>query len=84
MARGPNGEKRPDDPASAAVAATRILVGDDSEILEDIRTIKDPSAVSLGRRGGLKGGAARAKALSPEERSDIAKRASAARWAKQK
>lgn len=41
---------------------------------------KNPAAVALGRRGGLKGGAARAAALSPEERSEIAKRAAAARW----
>ena len=43
---------------------------------------KDAAAVSLGRRGGLKGGAARAKALSSSERSAIAKRAAAARWKK--
>jgi hypothetical protein len=41
---------------------------------------KNPAAVALGRRGGLKGGKARANALSPEERSEIAKRAAAARW----
>jgi len=41
---------------------------------------KNPAAVALGRKGGLKGGRARAAALSPEERSDIAKRAAAARW----
>ena len=43
---------------------------------------KDPAAVSLGRRGGLKGGAARAKKLTPERRADIAKKAAAARWGK--
>lgn len=41
---------------------------------------KNPAAVALGRRGGLKGGKARAEALSPEERSAIAKRAAEARW----
>ncbi len=41
---------------------------------------KNPAAVALGRRGGLKGGIARAESLSPEERSSIAKRAAAARW----
>ena len=41
---------------------------------------KDPAAVALGRKGGLKGGKARAASLSPEERSEIAKRAAAARW----
>jgi len=41
---------------------------------------KDPAAVALGRRGGLKGGKARAESLSPEERSEIAKKAARARW----
>ncbi len=43
---------------------------------------KDPAAVSLGRKGGLKGGRARAKSLSAEERSAIAKAAAEARWKK--
>lgn len=43
---------------------------------------KDPLAVELGRRGGKKGGAARAAKLTPEQRSEIAKKAAAARWAK--
>jgi len=41
---------------------------------------KDPAAVDLGRRGGLKGGPARARKLSAERRSEIAKKAAAARW----
>ena len=44
---------------------------------------KNPAAVALGKLGGPKGGRARAEALSPEERSNIAKRAAAARWKKQ-
>lgn len=42
---------------------------------------KNPAAVALGRLGGKKGGPARARALSPEQRSDIARRAAEARWA---
>ena len=45
---------------------------------------KNPHAVALGRLGGLKGGRALAKKLTPEQRSEIARRASIARWAKQK
>ena len=45
---------------------------------------KNPAAVALGRLGGLKGGKARAAKLSPERRSEIAKRAVAAREAKRK
>jgi hypothetical protein len=40
------------------------------------------AAVELGRRGGLVGGKARAKALSPAKRKQIAQRAAAARWGK--
>lgn len=39
-------------------------------------------AVTLGRRGGLKGGKARAETLSPRRRSAIAKAAARARWSK--
>jgi hypothetical protein len=41
---------------------------------------KNPYAVMLGRMGGLKGGKARAQALTKAERSDIAKKAARARW----
>jgi len=38
---------------------------------------------SIGRKGGLKGGRARAKKLSTEKRSEIARKAAKARWTKQ-
>jgi hypothetical protein len=41
---------------------------------------KDPAAVSLGRRGGLKGGKSRAASMTPERRSAIAKKAAESRW----
>ena len=41
---------------------------------------KNPHAVALGRKGGLKGGVARAKNLTPEQRSEIAQGAAQARW----
>ncbi len=41
---------------------------------------KDPAAVALGRRGGLKGGKARTAALSPEQRKESARKAAEARW----
>jgi len=43
---------------------------------------KNPAAVALGRLGGLKGGKARAASLSKKKRSEIAKKAAAARWGK--
>lgn len=45
---------------------------------------KNPAAVALGRLGGLKGGPARAKILSPQRRSELARKAVLARWAKVK
>jgi hypothetical protein len=41
---------------------------------------KDPAAVELGRRGGLKGGKARAERMTAEERVQSARRAAQARW----
>ena len=43
---------------------------------------KNAAAVALGRRGGLKGGSARAAKLSAEERSNIARNAAQVRWRK--
>jgi hypothetical protein len=43
---------------------------------------KNPAAVALGRLGGLKGGKARAKKLSPKKRREIAQKAAASRWSK--
>lgn len=46
------------------------------------RRRKNPAAVALGRRGGLKGGKARAASLTAEQRSEIARKAAAKRWSK--
>ena len=43
---------------------------------------KNPAAVQLGRLGGLKGGPARARKLSRQQRTAIARKAAQARWAK--
>jgi hypothetical protein len=45
-----------------------------------VANAKNPAAVALGRMGGLKGGKARAASLSKAQRSDIARKAAAARW----
>jgi hypothetical protein len=52
----------------------------DGSPLDDPNQGKNPAAVALGRLGGAKGGAARAKALSPAKRKAIAKKAAKARW----
>jgi hypothetical protein len=41
---------------------------------------RNSNAVALGRLGGLKGGHARAKALTPQRRQEIARKAAEARW----
>jgi len=45
---------------------------------------KDPAAVALGRKGGKKGGPARAASMTAKQRSESARKAVQARWAKVK
>ncbi len=52
------------------------------EATRDPNEGKDPAAVSLGKRGGLKGGKARAAKLTAEQRSEIAKKAAKLRWSR--
>ena len=47
---------------------------------ERVEKEKNPHAVALGRLGGKKGGPARASKLTPQQRSEIAKKAAKARW----
>jgi len=70
-------KKRPRDPLQLAKLIGDIATGQVEDKVEDKR---DPAAVALGRKGGLAGGKARAKSLSPEKRSEIAKKAAAKRW----
>lgn len=55
----------------------RLAAGEGEPLPESIRHLL---AVAMGRRGGLKGGRARAEKLSAQERSEIAKKAAQARW----
>lgn len=75
MPKGPRGEKRPADAVSRAVMVGRIATGE----IEDERELSS-AAAELGRKGGK----ARAKKLTPEDRSRIAKGAAAARWRSKK
>jgi hypothetical protein len=52
------------------------------ERLVDEAPGKNPAAVALGRKGGLKGGRARMDALSPEKRRELGLKAAKARWGK--
>ena len=53
-------------------------------VLRDRLVAKNPNAVALGRLGGVKGGPARAKALTPQRRREIARRAILTRWRRAK
>jgi hypothetical protein len=66
------------------LAAAIVNEATDEDAPEPDGDGKDPHAVALGRKGGLKGGPARANALTPERRREIAQKAIAARWAKTK
>ena len=78
MPKGPQGQKRPADVIGNAVMVMKIATG---EIEEDTGQSdgKDPAAKALGKKGG----AARAKSMTPERRAEIAKKAAAKRWAKE-
>lgn len=72
---------RPRDPNQLAKLIADIATGDQEDrlVTDDGR---DLAAVMLGRLGGLKGGRARADKLTPEQRSEIARKAAAGRWRK--
>lgn len=85
--RSSKGPRNPDDDDPNVVAfrvieqATRDH-DDEPEAPPEPPPEKNPAAVALGRLGGKKGGKARAAALSPEQRREIARRAARARWTK--
>lgn len=72
--------KRPRDVNQLAKLLTDIATGQAE--LPKTDDGKDPAAVALGRKGGLKGGRARADRLSPKKRAEIAALAARARWKK--
>ncbi len=77
MPTGPKGEKRPADVIGNAIKIARIATGEEAEDLLASNG-KDAAAVEMGKKGG----AARAKAVSPGRRKEIAKKAAQTRWAK--
>jgi len=76
--------KRPRDTNQLAKAIVDIATGVDSPPETAEQTEKDAAAVELGRRGGLKGGRARAKTLTAKQLSDIGKNGAVARWGKER
>ena len=75
MLRGPQGQKRPADSIGNAVMVAKIATGE----IEDSNSLEGKE---YARKGGLKGGVARAKALTKKQRKEIAKKAAGIRWGK--
>jgi hypothetical protein len=73
--------KRPRDPNQLAKLIADLATGQAQDVDPDAG--KNPAAVELGRAGGLKGGKARAAAMTPEKRAEIARKGAAARWGKE-
>lgn len=70
--------KRPRDPNQLGKLIVDIATGDARDTAVDAG--KDPAAVALGRKGGLRGGKERASRMTAEERRESAKKAARARW----
>ena len=75
---------RPRDPIQLGKLIGDILTGQvvDAAPAPPVDLAKDQAAVALGRKGGLKGGRARANSLTPEQRREIAVSAAKKRWEK--
>lgn len=85
MAKNNNSSKLRPDVAEVAFRVFQEAIGEKPKTLPaGERTEKNPDAVKRGRKGGRKGGAARAESLTPEKRAKLAKRAAKARWKRPK
>jgi hypothetical protein len=91
----PNHSSKPKRPRDINQLAKFVVDLATGEAPADPQTVPEPSAqqetpsealrqaaAELGRRGGLKGGKARAAKLTPEQRAEIARKAAARRWGK--
>jgi hypothetical protein len=70
----------PNQRAAATVRAIDVILGDADPEPESSKPPKNPAEVALGKLGGSKGGRARAAKLTPDQRSEIARKAAAKRW----
>ena len=73
-------KKQSKDVNQLAKSIVDIATGEDEQEIELTADGKNAAAVALGRKGGLKGGKARAEALTAKRRKEIAQKAAAARW----
>ena len=72
-------KKTPSDINALAAHIVQQVTAEPAPVLSEAE-VRSQAAKMLGRLGGLKGGKARAKALSPERRREIALKAIRARW----
>jgi hypothetical protein len=81
MAKKPGRKPRTLDINQFAASILEAVTGEVAAPAEaETEPAKDPAAVALGRKGGLKGGKARAAKMTPKQRSAAAKKAARARW----
>lgn len=80
MTDDPKKPKRPRDTNQLAKFIVDVATGEVDE--SGLEHEKPEGMAALGRLGGLKGGKARSAALSPAERSEIARKAARSRWEK--
>jgi hypothetical protein len=75
--------RMPKDTNQLAALVVKMATGQDvPPEAETPEPTKDPAAVELGRKGGLKGGKARWKGVPKKKRSELAQKAARARWRK--
>ena len=74
----PKRPRRPRDPFQLAREVVLEAIGEAPPSAPERE--KNPAAVALGKLGGARGGKARAAKMTPEERSESARRAATARW----
>jgi hypothetical protein len=77
MPKGPQSQRRPADVISRAVQIIRVVTEEEIED-EPVDDGKDPAAKAMGKKGG----AARARSLTAEQRQEIARKGAAKRWSK--
>jgi hypothetical protein len=78
-------KKRPNlrkDENEIAFATVRAMIGEGPRPAPPGEREKNAEAVARGRKGGKKGGKARASTMTARERQEAARRAAKARWAR--
>jgi len=82
MEHASRARKNSKDPSLLARSVVEAAIGEPLTPTKDKPRKKNPAAVALGKLGASKGGKARAKKLTAEQRKEIAKKAARARWSK--